>query len=136
MANPIGVRETILGTLTVRIDTNLSGKEGYAVNFDATDDLVVNLASDQTLPPFVLIEGADGSTTETTGTIALIGSIVKVKLGENVTAGKFLVPTASGTWEIADAAGERYGVVAIENGSSGDLALGMVTLGEVEATDA
>jgi len=73
MANPTGIRETIVGTLTVRIDTNLADKEGYAVNFDATDDFVVNLATDQTLPPFVLMEGADGSVTPTTGTIALPG---------------------------------------------------------------
>lgn len=136
MTNPTGVKETILGTMTVRIDSNLANKEGYAVNFDATDDLVVNLASDQTLPPFVLIEGADGSTTEAEGTIALPGSVVKIKLGENATAGKFMVPTASGTWEIGDAAGERYGVILLENGSSGDLALGVVSLGEIEASDA
>lgn len=136
MANPTGIRETILGTLTVRIDTDLSDKEGYAVNFDATDDLVVNLATDQTLPPFVLMEGADGSVTPTTGTIALPGSVVKVKLGENATAGKFMVPTGTGTWEIGDAAGERYGVILLENGSSGDLALGVVQLGELEASDA
>jgi len=136
MANPTGVRETIQGTLTVIIDSNLTSKEGYAVNFDATDDFVVNLAADQTLPPFVLLEGADGSVTATVGTIALPGSVVKVKIGETATAGKFLVPTATGTWEVGDAAGERYGVILLENATLGDLALGVVQLGELEASDA
>ena len=135
MANPTGIKETILGTMTVRIDSDLSNKEGYAVNFDATDDLVVNLASDQSLPPFVLLEGANGATTEATGTIALPGSVVKVKLAENATAGKFLVPN-TGKWEVGDAAGERYGCIALENGSTDDLIMAVVALGEIEASDA
>jgi len=136
MANPTGIQKRLLGTHTVRIDTNLSDKEGYAVVFDTTDDNVVNIASDQTLPPFVLEEGANGATTETVGTIALPGSITKFKLGETVAAGKLLVPTATATWEIADAAGERYGGIALENGTSGDIIMGVVVLGEVEASDA
>lgn len=123
-------------TQTVRIDTDLSDKEYYFVNFDTTDDNVVNLAADQTLPAYILIEGVDGSSTESIGTIALPGTVTKVKLGETVTAGKFLVPTATGTAEIADAAGERYGAVAMENGASGDIIKVVCAIGEVEASDA
>jgi len=121
--------------MTVKIDSNLSSKEGYAVNFDATDDLVVNLASDQTLPSYILEEGANGATNETVGTIA-VGWQTKAKLGETVTAGKFLVPKADWTWEIGDAAWERYGCIAIENWASGDLILVQVAQGELEASDA
>ena len=123
-------------TRTVRIDTDLSGKEYYFVNFDTTDDNVVNLATDQTLPCYVLLEGADGSSTETVGTIALPGTVTKLKLAEAVTAGKFLVPTAAGQAEVADAAGERYGAAALENGAAGDIIKVVCVLGEVEASDA
>lgn len=131
-----GVLMTNVNTKTVRIDTDLSDKEYYFVNFDTTDDNVVNLASDQSLPAYILLEGADGSSSEKVGTIALPGSVVKVKLGEAVTAGKYLVPTATGTAEIADAAGERYGAIAMENGASGDIIQVVAALGEVEASDA
>lgn len=123
-------------TMTVRIDTNLASKEYYFVNFDTTDDMVVNIAADQSLPPFILMEGADGSTTEKVGAVALPGCVAKVLLAEAVTAGKFLVPTATGTAEVADAAGERYGAVALENGAAGDIIRVVTVLGEVEATDA
>ena len=135
MANPTG-QIMLPVTLTVRIDTNLSGKEYYFVNFDATDDGVVNLAADQSLPCFILWEGVDGSAGEKTGSILLPGSVGKVKLAEAVTAGKFLVPTASGDAEVADSAGERYGCVALENGSTGDIIRVVCQLGEVEASDA
>lgn len=122
-------------TQTVRIDSNLSGKENHFVNFDATDDNVVNIASDQTLPSFILLEGADGSSTEASGTVALLGT-AKLKISEAVTAGKYLVPDANGQGEIADAAGERFGAVALENGASGDKILVLLCTGEVEASDA
>lgn len=136
MSNPNGQLKNNLNTMTVRIDTNLSGKEYYFVNFDTTDDYVVNLAADQSLPCFILEEGADGSSAEKVGTIALPGSVTKVKLAEAAAAGKFLVPTAAGEAEVADAAGERYGAVALENGTTGDIIRVLCVLGEVEASDA
>lgn len=123
-------------TMTVRIDTNLADKEYYFVNFDATDDNVVNLAADQSLPPFILWEGADGSTNEKVGSVLIPGAIGKLKIAEAVTAGKFLVPTAAGLGEVADAAGERYGAIALENGAANDIIRVVVVIGEVEATDA
>lgn len=136
MSNKTGVLFDPTKNMTVRIDTNLSSKEYYFVNFDATDDNVVNLATDQTLPCFILLQGADGSSTEKVGVIALPGAVTKLKLAEAVTAGKFLVPTASGTAEIANAAGERYGAIALENGALGDIIRVVAQLGEVEASDA
>jgi hypothetical protein len=135
MANPTGIL-TDPKSMTVRIDTDLASKEYHFVNFDVTDDNVVNLAVDQSLPPYILLEGYDGSAGERVGSVALPGSITKLKLGEAVTSGKFLVPTASGTGEIADSAGERYGAIALENGASGDIIRVVVAIGEVEASDA
>lgn len=131
-----GVQTGTVQTKTVRIDTNLTDKEYHFVNFDTTDDNVVNIASDQTLPPYILCEGGNGSTNETVGTIALPGSRTKLKISEAVTAGKFLVPDANGQGEIGDAAGERYGAIALENGASGDIIEVVSVLGEIEATDA
>lgn len=122
-------------TQTVRIDSNLSGKENLFVNFDATDDNVVNLATDATLPLFVLSEGADGSSTEASGTVILLGT-AKVKAGEAITAGKFLTADANSEAVVCDAAGERYGAVALENAADGDLVKVLLCVGEVEASDA
>jgi len=130
-----GVVSSDVQTRTVKIDTNLSGKEYYFVDFDASDDDVVNLANDQTLPPFVLVEGADGSSTPTTGTIVLKG-VTKLKINETVTAGKFLVPTAAGLGEIGDAAGERYGAIALAGGVQNDIIPVLAIQGELEASDA
>lgn len=134
MANPTGLRETIQGTLTVRIDSNLTDKEGYLVTWDTTDDLVVNLASAATAPLEVLLEGANGATTETTGTIALAGSIVKVKSGGAISAGDRITSDSAGKGVATTTDKQHYAGIAIENAASGDIFMMKVTPGMVSAT--
>ena len=134
MANPTGLRETIQGTLTVRIDSNLTDKEGYLVTWDTTDDLVVNIAAAATAPLEVLLEGANGATTETTGTIALAGSIVKVKSGGAISAGDRITSDSAGKGVATTTDKQHYAGIAIENAASGDIFMMKVTPGMVSAT--
>lgn len=131
-----GVSFGELITKTVIIDTNLADKEYYFVVQDQTDENVFNIASDQSLPPFILLEGANGSSEAKRGVIALPGSRTKLKISETVAPGKFLVPDASGLGEVADAAGERYGAIALTPGVANDIIEVVCVLGEVEASDA
>lgn len=135
MANKTGIHTGALETKTVLIDSNLTGKEYHFVSFDATDDDVVNLAETQALPPYVLLEAADGSSTVKEGSIALYGR-TKLKISETVAPGKFLVPGTGGLGEVADAAGERYGVIALTGGVANDIIEVEIMRGEVEASDA
>lgn len=132
MANPTGIYEKIEGfTRTVRIDSNLSAKEKYLVTLDTTDDAVANLASAATSPVFVLVEGADGSSNEAVGTIALPGAIVKVKAGGTITAGAKITANASGLGIVTTTDTNNYAGIAWENAASGDEFLMIVSPGMI-----
>lgn len=133
MANPTGVYETIANTRTVRIDSDLSGKEGYLVTNDTTDDGVVNLAANAAASLHVLIEGVDGSNEEGVGTVALTGSVVKVKAGGAITAGAKITANASGEGIVTTTDTDNYAGIAKENAASGDLFLMEVVPGMVAA---
>ena len=107
-------------TKTVKIDTDLSGKTGYAVSLDTTDDGVVNLLAAATSVPFVLLEGADGSTTETVGTIVISGQ-TEVKVGGAVAPGDKLTATTGGEWIATTTDTNNYGAIALETGADGDM---------------
>jgi hypothetical protein len=124
-----------LVTLTKKVATDLSAKQYHFVNISTSDDAYIVAATDQTLPCFILQEGVDGSTTETIASIAIAG-VTQLKIAETVAPGKFLVPTASSTGEVADAAGERYGCIALGAGVANDIIPVLVVFGEVEASDA
>lgn len=132
----MGNLKTNMATMTVKIDSNLEDKEYHFVTLDTTDDLVVNLATGPTLVPWILEEGANGATEEKLGAVALPGSVTKLKLAEAVTANKFLTSDANGQAEVCDAAGERYGAMALEGGAAGDIIRAVVVFGEVEDSDA
>jgi hypothetical protein len=110
---------TALDTKTVVIDTNLSGKVYHFVNYDATDQNVVNLATDGSAIPYVLAEASDGSGTPTVGTIVNSG-MFKVKLAGSVDAGQPLMPTTGGAAIVATT-NNKYGAIAAEPGVSGDI---------------
>jgi len=109
-----------VSTQSVVIDTDLSDKEYYFVNFDGTDQGVVNIASAATSQPFILLEGADGSSTETVGTI-VTGGKTKLKTGGNITQGAFLTSDANGAAVATTTDDQFYGAIALENGASGDI---------------
>lgn len=127
-----GVTTGTIQTRTVRIDSNLSDKTGYAVSLDATDFPVVNLLAAATSVPFVLLEGADGSATATTGTIVTAGR-TQVKLGGTVAPGDKLTATTNGVWIKTTTAGNNFGAISEEVGASGDFISVLVAQGMVAA---
>jgi hypothetical protein len=107
-------------TLTVRMDSDLSAKAGYAVDFDGTDDNVVNLVEDGATQAYILEEGTDGSATESVGVIVVSGRTTAKTAGV-VNAGDPLVPTTAGALIKATVDTEYICAVALENGASGDI---------------
>ena len=132
MTNPTGIYETIEGlTRTVRMDSNLSAKSKFLVTMDTTDDNMVNLAAAATAALFVLYEGADGSSVEAVGTIALPGAVVKVKAGGTITAGAKITSDGSGQGIVTTTDTNHYAGLAAENAASGDEFLMTVAPGMV-----
>jgi len=106
-------------TKTVRIDSDLSAKAGYAVDFDGTDENVVNLVEDGNTQGFILEEGSNGATTESVGVIVLSGPTT-AKLAGTVAPGDPLIPTTEGAL-IKNTTDKKYTcAVALEIGASGD----------------
>ena len=117
-------------TRTVRIDSDLSDKEGFAVDLDATDQDVVNLTADAATIPYPLIEGEDGSTDEGIGTIA-IGGVVKVKAGGAIAPNDKLTATTGGKWIATTTDTNHFGAIALEVGATDDLIKVLVVQGMV-----
>lgn len=127
---------TDMGAIDVSLAANadLSAKQYYAVKRDATTGLAAlsganekSLGILQNKPTAgdtarVRIQGVSNAELEEAGTILF---------------GKFLTPTANGTLEICDAAGEEFIAKLLTVGAAtGDICEVLVIHGEVEATDA
>lgn len=117
-------------TRTVTMDSNLTDKEGYAVNLDTTDDNNVNLASGATAFPFVLLDGGDGSSADYIGSVALSGR-TKVKLGGTVAPGDKLTSDGNGKWIVTTTGGNHFGAIALQIGVANDVIEVLVTQGIV-----
>ncbi len=107
-------------TKSVRIDSDLSDKEYYAVDFDSSDRNVVNLVADGNTQGFILITAVDGSSTPGFGVIVLSGR-TKAKLVGTVAAGDPLAPSTGGAL-IKNVTDTKYTcATALEAGVSGDI---------------
>lgn len=104
---------------SVICDTDLSAKQYYIVNFDTSDDNVVNLAAAALLMPFVLVEGKDGSTTAQAGVIAY-GGRAKVILGGTVGAGIPIMADTAGKGVVATTGKYSVGITC-KAGVAGDI---------------
>jgi hypothetical protein len=133
MANKTGIQKINLQTMSAVIDTDLDAKEMYLVNFDTSADRVVNLAADASLPLLVLEEGADGSSSETVGSVATSG-ITKVIAGGTVTAGDKITADSNGKGIKTITDKDNYAGFAIESAASGDSFMMMINPGMVSAT--
>ena len=121
-------------TRTITMDTDLTDKEGYAVNLDTTDDNNVNLAAGATLFPFVLLDGGVGTASaDYDGSIALSGR-TKVKLGGTVAPGDKLTSDGNGKWITTVTDKNHYGAIALQIGAANDLIEALVVQGLVSAT--
>ena len=115
-------------TKTVSIATDLSAKQGYLVNLDATTYGLVALATDATKFPYPLVDGKDGSVTAATGAIA-VGGECRVKIGGTVTVAAALTSDGNGKGIACTTEGQLYGAVALENGVADDIITVKVTQG-------
>lgn len=115
---------------TVTMDSDLSAKEMFAVNMDATDDDNVNLAADASAIPFVLIDGEDGSSAKADGSIALSGR-TKVKLGGTVAPGDKLTADSVGKWIATVTDTDHYGAIAMQIGVANDVIEAKISQGTV-----
>jgi len=127
-----GITTGSIQTRTVRIDTDLSRKSGYAVSLDTTDVPVANLLAAATSVPFVLLDGADGSVTPTVGTIVTSGR-TKVMLGGTVAPGDKLTATTNGVWIKTTTDTNNYGAIAEEVGATGQMCGVLVAQGMIAA---
>jgi hypothetical protein len=115
---------------TIQIDTDLSTKQYHFVDFDATDDSVVNLTADALTQPFVLTTPGNGATGAIEGEILLIGTTL-LKLAGTVSAGAFLTATTGGEAIATTTDGDYYGAIALYPGVDGDLIEVLVQQGTV-----
>lgn len=132
---PTGVIRGRYESQTVQIDTDLTGLEGYAVDFDGSDENVVNLTADGVTPSFVLVDCGPVAGTATAlqnGAIANTGEAI-VKAGGTVGQGNYLMPTTGGKWIVATD-GNFYGCQALENGVSDDEIRVRIQSGYLETT--
>lgn len=106
-------------TRSVTIDSNLTDKEYFFVTMDTTDEHVVNLAAAATAVIFPLIEGGNGATTATRGTI-VTGGQTKIKLGGSVNAGAKLTSDGAGK-AVTASTGNNVGAIALAGGVDGDI---------------
>jgi hypothetical protein len=116
---PKGVVSGVPNTRTMCCDSDLSAKEGFAVNFDTADEGNVDLATNSTKFPFILLEGNDGSAKDNLVTVILSGVGV-VKLGDTVLPGAALTSDGNGKWIPTTGAGECVGAIAIDGGVLND----------------
>jgi len=113
--------------------TDLSEKQYYVVKLDANEKVVLAGANDKALG--VLQNAPDGSS-DTAIAQVRIGGVTKVKTSETLAFGNFLTPTSTGTAEICDAASEEFFGKSLTSADANDLALCLLGMGEVVATDA
>lgn len=120
MTNVTGTTFGDTKTRSVLIDSDLSGKEGYFVTFDATDDNVVNLAAAATAVHLPLVEGKLGSSSSVqTGTIAY-GGRCKILLAATIAAGTYVMSDGNGKAIAATNGKYSPGFLAV-GGVSGDI---------------
>lgn len=106
--------------MTVRIDSDLSAKAYHVVDFDSSDENVVNLVEDGNTQGFILIEGFNGSSNEVVGAIVLSGR-TKVKIVGTVAAGDPLIPSTGGAC-IKNTVDTKFTcATALEAGVTGDI---------------
>jgi hypothetical protein len=122
------------GDISLPTDADLSALQYHFVKCDATDNKVVACGALEK-PLGILQNAPDGSSSDATACVRVYG-ISKLKLDEAVVHGNFLVCTATSKGEVADAANEEYGAVAIGSGADGDLLDVLIQRGEVTASDA
>jgi len=102
--------DSIVKTLANKASTDLSGYEGYAVEFDTTGMNVCNAITDQTVG--IITKGG-----VTESEVCIFGSAL-AKCGAAVTAGKMVIPHTDGTIKDTTGTSQEF-ALALETGVAG-----------------
>jgi hypothetical protein len=116
-------------TLTLTCNTNLSAKDGFAANFDTSDDFNVDLAADATKFPFPIVQGEAGATGAKRECVIAVAGGAIVKCGASILPGDKLTSDSAGKWIPTSRSGEHYGAIATVSGASNDLIAVLVCQG-------
>lgn len=111
---------------------DLSAKKNTFVMFGSNEKLVVSATLNARTIGILMNAPLAGEPAE----VALPGGGALLKLAEAAALGKLLTSTATGTGEIADAAGEWVGAMAYEGGTTGDVIYVEVIAMQAQASDA
>lgn len=104
---------------SLRCDTDLSAKKYHLVNYDASDEQIVNIATDASKFVVPLETAEDGSTNEADATVVLLGG-AWVKLVGTVAQGDPLTASTGGAAIKSTTDGDYIAGFALEAGVSGD----------------
>lgn len=114
-------------------DSDLSAAQYYVVKLSTAE--LVELAGANEKALGVLQNAPDGSTNRAVATVRISG-VSKVKAAETLAFGQFLAPTSEGKAEVCDAANEEFFGKSLTSADTNDLALCLLGMGEVTASDA
>ncbi len=102
--------DSIVKTLANKASTDLSGKEGLAVEFDTTGMDVCDAITDQVVG--IVTKGG-----ETESEVCIFGQAL-AKCGAAVTAGKMVIPHTDGTIKDTTSSSQEF-ALALETGVAG-----------------
>ena len=94
-----------------KASTDLSGKAGYAVEFDTTGMNVCNAITDQAVG--IIARGG-----ATDSDVCIFGECAAIA-GGTVTKGKMVIPHTDGTVKVTAASSQEF-AIALEDGVAGD----------------
>jgi len=101
----------VIKTFKNKASTDLTGYEGYSVEFDTTGINVCNAITDQAVG--VIVKGG-----ATTSDVCIFGE-VSAKAGAAITAGKHVIPHTDGTVKDTTSSSQEF-ALALETGVAGD----------------
>ena len=102
--------DSVVKTLANKDSTDLTGYEGYAVEFDTTGMNVCNAITDQAVG--IITKGG-----ATESEVCIFGAAL-AKCGAAVTAGKMVIPHTDGTIKNTTSSSQEFGL-ALETGVAG-----------------
>jgi len=134
MATRTVVPEHTDADLNFETQADLSALQYHFVKLD-TNGLVVACGANEK-PLGILQNDPLGTSAAPATAVVRLWGASKLKADEAWAHGNFLTCTASSKGEVADAANEEYGAVAIGAAADGDLGAVVIFRGEVTASDA
>lgn len=132
MADITLMPEQSAGDLNFKTSADLSALQYHFVKLSAAELVVAATGNDKTLG---ILQNAPNGSTDSAVAVVRVYGVSKLSLAETVAFGQFLTSTAASKGEIADAANEEYGAIAMSSGEATDSIAVLIQRGEVTASD-